>query len=103
MTPKTDPAATLEARFLRRLARQLGVDELSEETLAKSLGFDALTDEKLEAWFGATLRRWADEMGERPPPRAERVVQTEPGRSERARPESDQLALPTRDARRKRT
>ena len=67
----------MEVAFLRRLAKQLGVDELSEEALAKSLGFDALTDEKLDEWFLAMVDRRVRD----PRKSGERVMQTEPAGS----------------------
>lgn len=70
-TAKTDPDA--EVAFLRRLANQLGVDELSEQALAKSLGIDGLTDEKLEQWFAELVHRRAHERDEPAPT----VVQTD--------------------------
>ena len=83
-TAKIDPEAEMEAAFLRLLAKQLGVDELSEEALAKSLGFDSLTDEKLDEWFVAMVVRRAREP-------SERVVQTDPTR---AQPVSSRVLLP---------
>lgn len=79
----------MEAAFLRRLAKQLGVDELSEEALAKSLGFDSLTDEKLDEWFAAMVVRRASEPGES----NERVVQTNSARPS-SRPLSNRILLP---------
>ena len=73
-TAKSDPDAETEAGFLRRLADQLGVEELSEEALAKSLGIDGLTDEYLDRWFAALVQRSAHGSDE---PRAT-VVQSTP-------------------------
>jgi hypothetical protein len=97
--PKIDPDAEREAVFLRRLAKQLGVDELSEEALAKSLGLDAFTDEKLDDWFVAAMHRLHD-CDEPAPPQAGKVVQTD--RAGPSQPPSNRLALPPRAKRRHR-
>jgi hypothetical protein len=91
--PKIDLDAEREAAFLRRLAKQLGVDELSDEALAKSLGLDAFTDEKLDDWFVAAMRRWVHDSDEPAPQQASKVVQTDPPRAE-AQPVSNRVALP---------
>ena len=88
-TAKTDPDAEREAAFLRRLANQLGVDELSEEALAKSLAIDGLTDEYLVRWLASMMQ-----PDEPPSSQAATVVQTDPGR--------DRPPLPASRSRKKR-
>jgi hypothetical protein len=108
--PEADPDSEREAAFLRRLATQLGVDELGEEALAKALGFDQLseqalvkslgldqlTDAKLDDWFVALM---SGPSGEQPPKQATTVTQVDPAQAEQRAP-SNRLALPPQKRRR---
>lgn len=98
--PKVDLDAEQEAAFLRRLAKQLGVDELSEEALAKSLGLDAFTDEKLDDWFVAAMHRWVHDSDEPAPEQAAKVVQTDRPEPSQPAPAGGRRALPPRRKRR---
>ncbi len=89
----SDPDSELEAAFLRRLAKQLGVAEVSEEALATALGLDELTDAKLDRWFVVTMRRWLED---RDGPLREKVVQVEREATDRAEQPVERPALPAK-------